>query len=52
MPRRTLSQVDKILIEKRRQLTAGEKGVYWALAKRKKVLHNQRGDPVVVGCSL
>jgi len=28
--------VDKILIEKRRQLTAGEKGVYWALAKRKK----------------
>jgi hypothetical protein len=28
--------VDRILIEKRRQLTAGKKGVYWALAKRKK----------------
>ena len=31
-----MSQVDKILIEKRWQLTTGEKGVYWALAKCKK----------------
>ena len=36
MPRVALTQVDKILIEKRWQLTAGKKGVYWALAKRKK----------------
>ena len=35
MPRRTLSQVDKLLIEKRRQLTFCKKGVYWALAIRK-----------------
>jgi hypothetical protein len=31
-----MSQVDKILIKKRRQLTTGEKGIYWTLAKRKK----------------
>ena len=36
MPRRTLSQVDNILIKKHQQLTAGKKGVYWALAKCKK----------------
>ncbi len=35
VPRRTLSQVDKLLIEKRRQLTFCKKGVYWALAIRK-----------------
>ena len=28
MPRRTLSRVDKILIAKRRQLTASKKGIY------------------------
>jgi hypothetical protein len=31
-----MSRLDKILTEKRRNLAAGEKGVYWALAKRKK----------------
>ena len=31
-----MSRVEKILINKRRQLTTGEKGIYWALAKRKK----------------
>ena len=36
MPRGTLSQVDKVLIKKHRQLTAGEKGIYWVIAKCKK----------------
>ena len=36
MPQKTMSQVDRILIEKRRQLTAGKKAIYWALTKRKK----------------
>jgi hypothetical protein len=31
-----MSRLDKILIKKRQQLTAGKKGVYWALAKHKK----------------
>ena len=34
--RATKTQVDKVLIEKRQQLTAHEKGIYWALVKRKK----------------
>jgi hypothetical protein len=34
VPHTTLSQ--EILIKKCRQLTAGEKGLYWALTKRKK----------------
>ena len=34
VPHTTLSQ--EILIKKCRQLTAGEKGIYWALTKRKK----------------
>jgi hypothetical protein len=36
VPQQTLSQVDRIFTENCRQLTTGEKGVYWALAKRKK----------------
>ena len=36
VPQSIMSRLDKVLIEKRRQLTANEKGVYWALAKRKK----------------
>jgi hypothetical protein len=36
VPRRTLSRVDALLIKKRQQLSAGKKGVYWALAKHKK----------------
>ena len=36
VPQSIMSRLDKVLIEKRRQLTADEKGVYWALAKRKK----------------
>ncbi len=34
--RKTMSQVNKALVEKRQLLTTREKGVYWALAKRKK----------------
>jgi len=36
VPRATLSRLDKVLIKKRKQLTAEKKGVHWALAKRKK----------------
>jgi hypothetical protein len=36
VPRNTLQHVQKHVMEKRRQLTAGERGVYWALAKQKK----------------
>ena len=36
VPIATLPRLDKVLIEKRKQLTAEEKGVHWALAKRKK----------------
>jgi hypothetical protein len=36
VPRTTLQRIQKHVMEKRRQLTAGERGVYWALAKRKK----------------
>ncbi len=36
VPCSTLSQIENALIEKRRQLSAGMKGIYWALAKRKK----------------
>ncbi len=36
VPRTTLKHVQKHVMEKHRQLTAGEKGVYWASAKRKK----------------
>ncbi len=36
MPQSTLATREKALIVKRRQLCAGEKGVYWALTKRKK----------------
>ncbi len=32
----TLDRVDARLIEKRRQLTTGKRGVHWALSKRKK----------------
>ena len=34
----TLDRVDARLIKKRRQLTTGERGVHWALSKRKKGL--------------
>jgi hypothetical protein len=36
VPSSLLKRMDKHLIDKRRQLTTGEKGTYWALAKRKK----------------
>jgi hypothetical protein len=36
VPQKTLSRLDRILIKKRRQLTANKKGIYWALAKCKK----------------
>jgi hypothetical protein len=36
MPCKTLSRVDTVLIKKGRQLSAGKKGIYWALAKCKK----------------
>ena len=44
VPRRTLSRVDRILIEKHRQLTVGKKNAY--------SINNQQGDPVVVGRGL
>ncbi len=34
--RTTLKCIQKHVMEKRCQLTAGEKGVYWALAKRRR----------------
>ncbi len=36
MPQSTLATREKALIKKRRHLTAGKKGIYWALAKCKK----------------
>jgi hypothetical protein len=36
VPQSTLATREKALIEKRRQLSAGKKGIFWALAKRKK----------------
>jgi hypothetical protein len=36
VPLSTLARVDARLIEKRQQLTAGERGVHWTLSKRKK----------------
>lgn len=36
VPKSTLHRVEKKIIEKRRQLTAGERGIHWAMAKRKK----------------
>ncbi len=44
MPRGSMSQVDKIVIKKRRQLTTGEKGVYWvgSCQTQERVLHNQQ----------
>jgi hypothetical protein len=36
VPRSTLATREKAIIEKRRQLSAGKKGIFWALAKRKK----------------
>ena len=36
MPQSTISRMDALLIEKHRQLSAGKKGIYWALAKCKK----------------
>jgi hypothetical protein len=36
MPQSTLATREKALFEKRRQLSAGKKGIFWALAKRKK----------------
>jgi hypothetical protein len=40
VPSLTLARVDASLIKKRQQLTAGEKGVHWALSKRKKGYSN------------
>ncbi len=36
VPQSTLATREKALIKKRRQLFAGKKGIFWALAKRKK----------------
>jgi hypothetical protein len=36
LPSSTLHCVEKSVTEKRRQLTAAERGVHWALSKRKK----------------
>ena len=36
VPRSTLDHVDKQMIEKRKLLSAGEMGIHWALAKKKK----------------
>ena len=36
MPQSTLATREKALFEKRRQLSAGKKGIFWALAKCKK----------------
>jgi hypothetical protein len=36
VPQSTLATREKVLIEKRRQLSAGKKGIFWALAKCKK----------------
>ena len=36
VPPSTLSRVDKQMIEKRKLLSAGEMGIHWALAKKKK----------------
>jgi hypothetical protein len=36
IPRSTLQRVDGAMITKRQQLTAGEWGIYWALAKTKR----------------
>ncbi len=36
VPQSTLATREKALIKKRRQLSAGKKGIFWALAKRKK----------------
>jgi hypothetical protein len=36
VPQSTLATREKALIEKRRQLSAGKKGIFWELAKRKK----------------
>ncbi len=36
MPQSTLATREKALIKKRRQLSAGKKGIFWALAKCKK----------------
>ncbi len=36
VPQSTLAAREKALIKKRRQLSAGKKGIFWALAKRKK----------------
>jgi hypothetical protein len=36
MPQSTLATREKALIEKRQQLSAGKKGIFWALSKRKK----------------
>jgi hypothetical protein len=36
VPQSTLSRVEKHMIEKRRLLSAGEMGIHWALAKKKK----------------
>jgi hypothetical protein len=36
IPRSTLQRVDGAMITKRQQLTSGERGIYWALAKTKR----------------
>jgi hypothetical protein len=36
IPRSTLQRVDGLMITKRQQLTSGERGIYWALAKIKR----------------
>ena len=36
LSQRTMSRVDKVLIEKCRQLSVDKKGIFWALAKCKK----------------
>jgi hypothetical protein len=36
MPQSTLATREKALIEKRWQLSAGKKGIYWAITKTKK----------------
>jgi len=36
IPHSTLQRVDGAMITKRQQLTAGERGIYWALAKKKR----------------
>ncbi len=45
MPQSTLATREKALIEKRRQLSAGKKGIFWALAKRKKG-HSKINDAI------